>query len=234
MTSLLYFFWISITVSLALVWALKRSESRKFPSALTFQVTGWLILINPLGARLIHIVYEEPQYYLTDPLKVFAVWEGGFVYYGGLLASLIFGLIFFHSKRREKNFWQTTDFLTPVFCFGTGFGRIACFLQGCCYGKPYEGFLSIGHRYPTQLYMVLWEMILLAGLIKWEKQKPKPDGVLFLSWLGLSGLGRFIVEFYRDDFRGSLIFGLSISQVISLGLLLFSSIWIIRLKKRSV
>lgn len=235
MASLLYFFWISITVSLGLIWALKRAETRGFPLELTFTVTGWLLLVIPLGARLFHIVYEEPQVYIQNPAAVFEVWNGGFVYYGGLLGGLIFTALFFKYKKRERNFWQTADFLTPVLCFGTGFGRIACFIQGCCYGHEWHGFLSVAGRHPTQLYMFFWEMILLGMILKLEKMNfTKKAGQLFLFWVTASAAGRFVVEFYRDDFRGSTLMGMSISQVIALGLVLLSVLALLKSKNRAV
>lgn len=234
MASLLYFFWISITVSLGLIWALKRAESRKFPLELAFEITGWLLIVMPISARLLHAVYEEPQFYLNSPIEFLKVWKGGFVYYGGLLGGLLFSILFFKYKNRERSFWQTADFLTPVLCFGTGFGRIACFIQGCCYGTEWNGIFSIAGRHPTQLYMFFWEAILLAIVLKLEKRQLKFSGSLFLFWISASALGRFFVEFYRGDFRGQFYWGLSVSQHVALILILVSFISFLRLKRPTV
>lgn len=234
MASLLYFFWISITISLGLIWAFKRATTKQFPEELIFKITGWLLLVVPVSARLFHVIYEEPLVYAKDPLAVLAVWNGGFVYYGGLLGALIFSILFFKIKPRERSFWQTADFLTPILCFGTGFGRIACFIQGCCYGTEWNGIWAIAGRHPTQLYMFLWETVLLAAIFKIEKLKLKTQGSLFLFWISASAFGRFLVEFYRADFRGYFVGGLSVSQIIALGLIFLSLLSLTRLQKPAV
>jgi phosphatidylglycerol:prolipoprotein diacylglycerol transferase len=218
--ALLYFFWISLTVTGCLVLSLRRASVYKFPLELYFSVTGWILITVPIGARLMHVLYEEPAYYAESPLRVFEIWRGGFVYYGGLLFSLLF-FVFYFLKPRARSFWQTADFFAPVMSLGTGAGRIACFFQGCCYGRELHAFWAVRGLHPTQLYIFAWEMILFLSLLKLEKKRHTP-GSLFLFWLAMSAFGRFIVEFYRDDFRGQMILGLSISQVLSLALIFIS------------
>ena len=214
MQALIYFFWISLTITGCLVLSLRRAHKFHFPLDLYFSVTGWILFTVPVGARLMHVLYEEPAYYAESPLRIFEIWRGGFVYFGGLIFSILF-FAFYFMKPREKTFWQTVDFLAPVLCLGTGVGRLACFFQGCCYGRELHSFWAVNGLHPTQLYMFSWEMILFFTLIKLENKKWK-TGNFFLFWLALSAFGRFIIEFYRDDFRGQMLFGLSISQVISL------------------
>lgn len=200
--------------------ALRRAESRKFPQELFFTVTGWLLVTIPFGARLLHVLYEEQAYYSEFPLRILEVWRGGFTYFGGLIFSLLFFVIYFR-KPRAKSFGETVDFFAPVLALGTGLGRIACFLQGCCFGKELDLFWSVRGLHPTQLYIFVWEMILFFYLLKFEKKNWK-SGNLFLFWLTLSALGRLFIEFYRADFRGQMISGLSISQVISVGIIILT------------
>lgn len=221
MEALLYFFWISLTITGCLVLSLRRAHTQKFPLELYFSITGWMLITLPLGARLLHVFYEEPAYYAEDPFRVFEIWRGGFVYYGGLLFSLIFFAIYFR-KKRQKNFWQTADFFAPIISLGTGVGRWACFFQGCCFGKDLQAFWSVRGLHPTQLYIFAWEIILFFSLLSLEKKKLK-TGSLFLIWLGFSAFGRFLIEFYRADFRGHMMMGLSVSQIISLFLIALSA-----------
>ena len=230
MHALLYFFWISLTITGCLILSFRRAHTHKFPQDLFFSVTGWMLITIPLGARLLHVFYEEPAYYAESPLRILEVWRGGFTYFGGLLFSLVF-FIFYFLKPRVRNFWQTTDFFAPILSLGTGVGRIACFLQGCCYGKELHLFWSVRGLHPTQLYIFVWEMVLFISLLKFEKKNWRA-GDLFLYWISASALGRFLVEFYRDDFRGQMIAGLSISQVISLVLIMFSG-FVFLFKKKS-
>lgn len=238
MASVLYFFWISITVTIGLVWSIRRAHRSEFPLSLIFPITGWLLIVIPAGARLLHIFYEDPGYYMKNPFRVLDFWNGGFVYYGGLVAGLLFCWIFFTVKPRTRSFWETADFFTPVLCFGTGFGRVACFLQGCCYGKELYGFWSISNRHPTQLYQVVWEIFLLSLILFFDpirkqlhtrrvtKILGQSSGALFLSWITLSAFGRFIIEFYRDDFRGSMLWGFSVSQIVALAIMSWGGLYL--------
>jgi len=217
--SLYYFAWISLLVTALIYYSAKRAESLGFPQALNFKVIGWLLITIPIGARLVHIFYEEPGYYLASPFRMLEFWKGGFVYYGGLVSAVFgIGFLFFY-KKQDRSFFQTADFFTPIFILGTGLGRVACYIQGCCFGRD-------GH--PTQLYMLGWEMILFFVFIKWEKKNDHRPGVYFLSWLVASAIGRFAVEFFRADFRGALLLGLSISQVIAFMIVLVSTAFIVR------
>lgn len=216
MQALIYFFWISLTITGCLVLSLRRAHTLKFPMDLFFSVTGWMLITIPLGARLLHVFYEEPAYYAENPLRVLEFWKGGFVYFGGTIFSALFFIIYF-LKPRDRTFWQTADFFTPVLCLGTGLGRWACFFQGCCFGRELDTFWAVNGRHPTQLYIFTWEMVLFLILLKLEKRSLQ-SGNLFLVWIMMSALGRFVIEFYRADFRGHMIAGLSISQTISLGL----------------
>ncbi len=220
--AIVYFFWISLTVSGCLALSLRRAHQLHFPLDLFFSITGWLLIAVPVGARLFHVFYEEPAYYWESPIRILQIWRGGFVYYGGTIGGLLFCLIYF-LKPRERTFWQTADFLTPVLCLGTGVGRWACFYQGCCFGRELHTFWAVHGRHPTQLYTFFWEFLLFFLLLKFEKKHWK-DGSLFLFWISASAFGRFIVEFYRADFRGDMILGFSVSQIISLGIILLSGL----------
>lgn len=187
---------------------------------LYFQVTGLLLILIPLGARLFHVLYEEPGYYSEQPLRVLEFWQGGFVYYGGLLLSLFGIILFFGVKKRERTFWQTADFLTPYLILGTGLGRVACFVQGCCFGGPWPLAFPPFERHPTQLYLLFWEAFLFYLLTARFKKSWRQPGDLFLSWILLSAFGRLIVEHWRVDFRGQMLLGFSISQIIALALML--------------
>jgi len=227
--SLIYFLWISLTVSGLIVLSVKRAQKFDFPMDLNFKVTGWLLITIPVGARILHIFYEEPNYYLENPLRIFEFWKGGFVYYGGLIFSFMAVPALFYFQKQKKSFLETADFLTPLFCLGTGFGRVACYLQGCCFGSPWPLAIFNGRPQPTQLYILLWEILLFFFIRRWELKKNHPPGQIFLSWMILSAFGRFMIEFLRADFRGAKILGLSVSQVIAFFIVLICCLSLSRL-----
>ena len=177
------------------------------------------------GGRLAHVFYEEFSFYQEFPLEIFKFWKGGFVFYGGFITSLI--AVTAYLKFKKQNFYFWADFLAPYLGLTYAFGRMGCFFEGCCYGSHCELPWAIAGRHPTQLYMVLAELILIAALVVLSKNRKLKTGLVFLLWVAGHAVNRFVIEFYREDDRGALISGLSISQWIS-ALLFLSALYLLR------
>lgn len=88
-----------------------------------------VIFGSVVGARLFHVMFEDFGYYLDHPWKIFAVWEGGYTFYGALLVAILF--IYVYSRRHKLNYLVYGDFAAPALMSGLFFGRIGCFLAGC-------------------------------------------------------------------------------------------------------
>lgn len=220
-----YLLWLSLIYTLGVFWFYTRAKKYNLnPShALDFYL---LIMLSGLfGARLLHILYENPSYYWKYPLHSLYVWQGGFVFYGGAIAAFVSCL--WLARKRGLNFWQWTDIYAPVIAIGYGLGRIACFFNGCCYGSfcrwPWaivfpshevQG-IPLLPRHPTQLYASLWEISLGLLLLKLPVGR-KPYGFIFLIWLLGHSLGRIVMEAFRADPRGASLWGLSLAIWISL------------------
>lgn len=191
-----------------------------------------------VGGRLTHVFYENWGYYREMPFDIFKIWQGGFVFYGGFFTSLIGAYGFL--KIKKESFLKWADFFAPVLALGYALGRVGCFLNGCCFGKPCVGNgcalpwmvefnhpgLPEGLRHPTQLYAVFWELLVVLTLLWIEKVRHTKNtmalqstGFLFFTWLGLHSLGRLIMEYHREDYRGPEISGLSLSSWLSIGIL---------------
>lgn len=182
-----------------------------------------------LGGRLLHVLWEAPEFYLDHPFQFFNILAGGYVYDGGLFLGLVTSLWFLHNA--GQNIPQWLDLAAPVLSLGTAFGRIGCLLAGCCYGRacnlPWalqiideQGLLL--RRHPTPLYLFIWELgvfSILWGLGKTPLEKRpllfRTSGAIFYAWLILHGVGRFAIEYLRDDFRGFFIYGFSLAQVLA-------------------
>ena len=164
---------------------------------------------------------------------------GGSVFYGGLIGGMVAGYIYIKKKKLQYNiFADIATIIIPLFHF---FGRIGCFLVGCCFGvESHIGFtfenspLEVAnhvHRFPIQLVEATYNLclfIILYNLLKRSKLKGKLLGL----YLILYPVGRFIFEFFRgDEYRGFL-FGLSTSQIISI-ILLFIGIYILTKKEKN-
>lgn len=188
-----------------------------------------------LGGRLGYVLFYNLPYYLSHPLQVFAVWEGGMSFHGGALGVIIAGYIFV--KRHKLSFGAMADAITPLISVGLGMGRIGNFINGELWGKPTKlpwgmVFPEAGDlpRHPSQLYEMFWEGIVLFVVTFLLLKKLKTPGLVFWIWFALYGLFRFFIEFVRepDDLnvyeKYGYFFGfMSIGQFLSM-LMLFSGI----------
>ena len=174
------------------------------------------------GGRLGYCLFYKPGYYLSHPLEVFAVWQGGMSFHGGLIGVLCAMLWFAHSRRRR---WlEVADFVAPCVPAGLAAGRIGNFINGELWGRfaspdlpwamvfPQSG--SMQPRHPSQIYQMLLEGLLLF-IILWlyARKQHKPGQVAAVFLVGYGAL-RFTAEFFRepDDFLGLLSLGMSMGQ----------------------
>jgi phosphatidylglycerol:prolipoprotein diacylglycerol transferase len=180
-----------------------------------------------VGARLFHVLYENPEIYRANPWAVFYLWNGGFVFYGGALLAAVCGFAFVHWKvpREQLNY---LDLFAPVASLAYALGRWGCFFAGCCYGRYCDLPWAVNGRHPTQLYASFWEIGTVLILLGFEKKSPARGRVFFL-WLILHAIGRILMESFRDDFRGP-NFLFSVSTWISLGVLAFGVFFFIAKK----
>ena len=207
--------------------------------------TGWQhILCRWTGDAVKHQVSQPwnlGRYYLLHPQMVLAVWNGGVVFYGGLLLGL--PCAWWFCKRRGLHYWRTADLVAPILAAGLSFGRIGCLLAGCCYGLPAKGaFASLGISidgdspvpiWPTQLFECLAAMAIAYGLFRMRRVR-RFDGQVFIALLVLYGIWRPINESLRGDGQRIFHFGLSTSQWISAGILVAAFALIPPLWKRRV
>lgn len=210
-----YFVYLSLLYSGLLGFIFLRAQKKHMYVERALHICFLVMVAGFVGGRIFHVLYEAPEYYSQNPLDIFKFWMGGFVFYGGMLTSLVVSWLYLHYKKESFGFWA--DFFAPVIALGYGLGRGACFFAGCCYGKVCELPWAIEGRHPTQLYAMVYEFLVFLYLNK--KTSTKYSGDLFAQWLILHSLGRLMLEYFRDDFRGSLIAGLTISTWVSLVIL---------------
>lgn len=196
----------------------------------------WILLSSIVGSRLFHCAVFYPEY-VREPLRIFKLWEGGLVFYGGFLAAVAVTILY--TRIHQLNFWKVGDVLMPSVILGLVFGRIGCTLAGCCYGKPagpdfifamtFRHPLGLGLKgvplYPTQILSALNALAIFTIVWLCRKKKRFHGEVTFLCLL-LYSVTRFLIEFLRDDPRGFLTVAglrLSESQVVSIGVLLFAA-----------
>jgi len=220
----------AVGFTVGLLYALYEAKRNKVQSGLILDISFWFIIASIVGARILFIVVEW-DYYRHNLLDIFKIWEGGLVFYGGIILATVVGIVYL--KLKKQPVLLVADIFAPALPLGVTFGRVGCFLAGCCYGKPtdlpwglvYSNLVgkpwiissSIGlHLHPTQLYSsgAAFFVFLITQFLK--KKKPF-DGFLVLLTFLLYAIERFIIEFFRGDERGWVIKDyLSTSQFISL------------------
>lgn len=215
-----YFLLISVASIIGSLWFLKRAKRHELSAltAIDFNLIG--LVAGFVGARLLHIYLEEPEYYREHPWHQLHLWNGGFVFLGGLIGGLIGTRIFCLLRREPFLLWA--DLAVLPLSLSYAIGRVACFLNGCCYGThcelPWAVIMSGDTRHPTQLYATGIEFMLLFGLLRIERHLKVP-GTLLGLWLILHSLGRLMMEMLREDPRGAPIHGLSLGIWMSAGLI---------------
>ena len=209
---------VGIVGSLLLSW--RRARDQGLSEDNVTEVTIWTLICGFLGAKLLFLLTLLPEV-IRDPLPYLG--SEGFVVYGGLVAGLLTILLW--CRKKGLPFLHWLDLLLPGVALAQGFGRVGCFLAGCCYGKvtdsplgvtfPADSLAPAGVRLlPTQLFSSAGDFLLCGALLLLDRRSHR-DGALAAAYMLLYGAGRFLVEFLRDDPRGSVGL-LSTSQFISL------------------
>ncbi len=208
----------------------KKHPHYQLPTADVLYLALYVAIGAILGARVLYIITHIPNMF-RDPAYIVSALTGGSVFYGGVIGGALMG--WFYLRQYGLNPRLYVNLLIIGVPLGHAFGRLGCFMAGCCHGTHTdhafgvvfpEGPLHSGHGpavHPTQLYEVAFNLVLLAILVflffHFKKHKPYVFIGLYAVFYGVF---RFINEFFRgDDIRG--IFILSTSQWISIFIVSF-------------
>lgn len=192
----------------------------------TFNI-AWVFLLAMAGAKLLYLIVEIREF-IADPSLFIAFIGGGGVFYGGLIGAVIGAYL--SSRIRKWHFMDVMDTMAAPGALAHAFGRIGCFMSGCCYGMETDGCLGVTFPegslapagvkvLPTQLFEAIF-LFVLAGvlmLIFWRTYK---GGLSIGIYMTAYAVWRFIIEFFRADRRGSI--GLiTTSQFVSIFIFVF-------------
>ncbi|MBK1782283.1 prolipoprotein diacylglyceryl transferase [Advenella sp. WQ 585] len=223
-------------LAFALVWILGRYRIKKGMIDLTQQRFEDLIFYGVLGVivggRLGYILFYQPSFYLSHPLEIFSIWDGGMSFHGGLIGVLLAMYLF--GRKEGKTFFEVADFIAPLVPLGLASGRLGNFINGELWGRPADVpwamiFPGAGNipRHPSQLYQMLLEGILLFIILWIFSGKKRPVGQVSAVFLMGYGVFRFIAEYTRepDSYLGFLALGFSMGQWLSIPMIL-AGIWL--------
>jgi len=191
-----------------------------------------------LGGHILYTIvnYKEIIYLVNNKeslnsldgiLNSFTTIFGGNIFYGGLLGGILAGIIYM--KNKPQNFYLA-DIVTPAIPLFHFFGRIGCFLGGCCFGIKssfgitfHNSFVEIANgvsRFPVQLLEAIFNIILFFILANFRKRGMFKDRLLYI-YLLIYSIGRFFIEFLRGDSYRGFFFIFSTSQIISILIISF-------------
>lgn len=195
-----------------------------------------------LGGRIGMVLFYQFNYYMANPAKIIAVWEGGMSFHGGFLGVVVAGIFF--TRRRKIDPLRFGDLLGCVAPIGLFFGRIANFINGELWGRaadvPWAMVFPTGgpiERHPSQLYEAAFEglvlFVVMMMLVRLESIRRRP-GLLMGTFVAGYGIARSIAEFFRepDAYIGFLAFGTTWGQWLSLPMIAVGVYFIVRARRR--
>lgn len=234
--------WYGVIIGLAILIGyilFTREASRKgIDSDTSFDLLFWTVIFGLVGARIYYVIFSS-QSYLSDPLSVFRVWEGGMAIYGGVIGGAL--TIYILCQKYKINVIDVFDTAVPALMAGQLIGRWGNFMNQEAHGgsvsKSFLEDLSLPnfiieqmningtYYHPTFLYESLWNLVgLVILLILRPRKKLFKQGELVAFYMIWYGIGRFWIEGLRTD---SLFIGpLRVSQILSL-ILIFVGLGIV-------
>lgn len=227
---------IAIGVALCILMGMKRAKNQGLRSESVLDLGILCVVTGFIGAKLLFILISLPQF-LEDPLSVLG--SSGFVVYGGIIVGV--AAAFLYCRVKKLSFFAYFDLLAPSVSVAQAFGRLGCFLAGCCYGKetdsvfgvvfPEGSFAPAGVKLiPTQLISSAGDFAIMIILLLFSK-KSKYRGDVGALYLLLYGIGRFCVELLRVNEQGG-FWGLTTAQLISVLFVIISLMLFVRNRRQ--
>jgi phosphatidylglycerol:prolipoprotein diacylglycerol transferase len=217
--------WYGIMIALGVIvlilwtiWQVRKGANISYETVLTAALVG--IPAGVIFSRLLHVI-DRWGYYVHHPGQI--IGGEGLTIYGAVLGAAL--AIWIYSRFSRFRFTYAADLVAPGIVLAQAIGRVGCLINGCCYGTetslpwaisythPNNNSFGISGVHPTQVYEIIF-LLILFGILIVLKKRLKHEGSLFLVYLGGYSLWRFSIGFIRDgtDF----LFGLHQAQVIGI------------------
>ena len=223
--------WYSIMLFLAILFgsnvAIDEAKKHGFSEDFMVNMLFLAIVLGIVGARVYYVIFNF-DYYLTNPLEIFEIWNGGLAIHGGILAGLLFTI--YYCKKHEMNLWKILDIIVVGLIIAQAIGRWGNFFNSEAYGPIttaaklkslgiptfiINGMYILGeYRQPTFFYESVWCIFGFFAMLLIRKYKYLKVGQLTSFYLIWYGIIRFIIEAMRTD---SLMLGpIKVAQLVSI------------------
>ena len=202
--------WYAVMVILAVVflvwWSIRFAKAAGYDKDFILGAALWAIPLGIVGSKLVHVV-DDLSYYMSHPAGIAS--PGGFAIFGAILGALLG--VWIYSRIRHVPFASLGDVMAPGIILAQAIGRVGCTINGCCYGAPsylpwavtwthINTYAPMGIPvHPTQVYELLWDLLVFAILWWLLRGRVKQTGTLFAAYLALYSLGSFSIRFLRGD-----------------------------------
>ncbi len=221
--------WYSLTIMLAIVAAVlivaHQGQKKGIATGEIYSLALWVVIAGIAGARLFHVI-DQWQYYIGNPLLILHVQHGGLAIWGALAGGGV--ALILYARSRHLSLGRLVDAVAPGLLTAHMIGRVGCIINGDAYGGVTSlpwGFIYthpgalippnlLGlptHPYPV--YEIIWDAIALLVILQLGRHFKK-DGLVFLSYLSLYSLGRFVLTFVRQE--NITLWGLQQAQIIAM------------------
>lgn len=211
---------VALGYGVAAVVAYRQARTAKIPGDDMLDLLFWVLLSSVIGSRVLYVILNISSF-SERPLAILAFWQGGLVFYGGLIAALITGAVVVWRKR--MGYLRAADAIAPALALGHAFGRLGCFGVGCCWGKitsvawgarfaagsvAYGDLVRLNRLsaaasstvalHPVQLYEAAGEA-LIGMMLLYVAARKRFLGCVILVYLIAYGSLRFVTEIFRGD-----------------------------------
>jgi phosphatidylglycerol:prolipoprotein diacylglycerol transferase len=214
---------IAIGIIAAYVLASCRGKRDGMSKDRVLSLLIWCIVGGFFSAKLLYWITQFDEI-LKNPAFLLQTLGDGFVVFGGILGGILSGYLYCRSQKLE--FLRYFDLMMPSVALAQGFGRIGCFLAGCCYGKETSSVLAVTFTrsafapnhvalIPTQIYSSLLDFA-NAGILLYLSRRLKKPGQIAACYMIFYSVGRFFLEFLRGDLERGTVGILSTSQFLAI------------------